>query len=72
MVRKDGICVGACFIKDGIGGEGSKVKELEPRSNGGSRLNGDIPGRSKNQWRVLGLFTFQERMMFQAGEFFDS
>jgi hypothetical protein len=31
------------------------VGKLEPRSHGGLRLSGDLPGRSKNRWRVLGF-----------------
>ena len=46
-------------IKDGV---------LEPRSHGGLRLSGDLPGRFKNRWRVLGIFTLHKRRMFHDGE----
>jgi hypothetical protein len=49
VVRRDGICVGVYFIR--MNGDKRDMElelELEPRSHGGLRLSGDLPGRSKN------------------------
>jgi hypothetical protein len=40
--------------------------ELEPRSHGGLRLNGDLPGRSMNRWRVLGFVYLPKEEVFHG------
>ena len=41
--------------------------KLEPRSHGGLRLNGDLPGWSVNRWRVLGLVYLPSEEVFIHG-----
>ena len=40
--------------------------ELEPRSHGGLRLNGDLTGRSVNRWRVLGFVYLPNEEVFHG------
>jgi hypothetical protein len=42
--------------------------ELKPRSHGGSRLSGDLPGRSVDRWRKLGFVYLPRRRFFMDGE----